>query len=231
MLLSKTSKCYHIISYWNRINAKRLQGIELVQNKTRQNKEEPTRAPARRITRSRGETVPVTVHRLVNIPSLGGKPDDSDTDSSSEESADELSTRQKTKLPNRGGVNQADVLNQICRETLEKTLTTLKNGIAEETNVARKAEWTRKKKVVETYGTELEGRLLEMSEMLDSNFVLGVKRKRAKREMMEMRSRLYHVRREREAIAVQMDIVRKKHGDEERARVVSIPHLFSSSSS
>lgn len=86
-------------------------------------------------------------------------------------------------------------------------------------------------KVVETYGTELEGRLLEMSEMLDSNFVLGVKRKRAKREMMEMRSRLYHVRREREAIAVQMDIVRKKHGDEERARVVSIPHLFSSSSS
>lgn len=192
-----------------------------------ENREELARAPARRrITRGRGETVPVTVHRLVNIPSLGGKPDLSDT-SSEEESADELSTRQKTKLPNRGGVNQADVLNQICRETLEKTLTTLKNGIAEETNVARKAEWTRKKKVVETYGTELEGRLLEMSEMLDSNFVLGVKLKRAKREMMEMRSRLYHVRREREAIAVQMDIVRRKHGEEERARVVSpIPHYY-----
>ena len=192
-----------------------------------ENKQEPTLAPARkREPRSRGETVPVTVHRLVNIPSLGGKPDISDT-SSEEESADELSTRQKTKLPNRGGVNQADVLNQICRETLEKTLTTLKNGIAEETNVARKAEWTRKKKVVETYGTELEGRLLEMSEMLDSNFVLGVKLKRAKREMMEMRSRLYHVRREREAIAVQMDIVRRRHGEEERARVVSpIPHYY-----
>ena len=192
-----------------------------------QENKEPARAPARRrITRSRGETVPVTVHRLVNIPSIGGKPDLSDT-SSEEESADELSTRQKTKLPNRGGVNQADVLNQICRETLEKTLTTLKNGIAEETNVARKAEWTRKKKVVETYGTELEGRLLEMSEMLDSNFVLGVKLKRAKREMMEMRSRLYHVRQEREAIAVQMDIVRRKHGEDERARVVSpIPPYY-----
>lgn len=173
---------------------------------------------------SRGDTVPVTVHRLANLASLHGIPDsDSETDGSSG-SADELSTRQKTKHPSRGGVNQADVLNQICRETLEKTLTTLKNGIANESNATRKAEWTRKKKAVEAYGTELEGRLFEMSEMLDSNFVLGVKLRRAKREMMEMRSRLYHVRRERETIAVRTDDVRKRFVEEERARIVSFPY-------
>lgn len=187
--------------------------------------EEEDSQPTRK-RQSRGETVPVTVHRLANLASLGGIPgSDSDSDGSSE-SADELSTRQKTKHPSRGGVNQADVLNQICRETLEKTLTTLKNGIANESNATRKAEWTRKKKAVEAFGTELEGRLFEMSEMLDSNFVLGVKLRRAKSEMMEMRSRLYHVRREREAIAVRMDDVRRKFVEEERARIVRLSFFF-----
>ena len=175
-----------------------------------------------------GDTVPVTVHRLANLESLQSINIDTQAyNSDSSESADELSTRQRTKKhPHRGGVNQADVLSQICRETLEKTLTTLKNGIANETNAARRAEWTRKKKAVEMFGTELEGRLFEMSEMLDSNFVLGVKLRRAKREMLEMRSRLYHVRREREEVAVRMDDVRRRFADEEAVRIVSF-FLFS----
>lgn len=73
---------------------------------------------------------------------------------------------------------------------------------------------------MEAFGSELEGRLFEMSEMLDSNFVLGVQLRRAKREMMEMRSRLYHVRREREAIAVRTDSVRRRHAEEESGRMV-----------
>lgn len=142
-----------------------------------------------------------------------------------EESADELSIRQKTKLPNRGGVNPADVLSQICRETLEKTLTTLKNGIANETNPTRRAEWTRKRKAVEAFSSELDGRLLDLSEILDSNFVLGVQLKKAKREMMDLRSHLYQVRRERESIALQMDAVRAKHMEEENAKTVSLGFL------
>ncbi|KAF7594784.1 hypothetical protein BBP40_008287 [Aspergillus hancockii] len=166
----------------------------------------------------RGETVPVTVHRLANVTSLEGiqAPESLGEE---EESADELSTRQKTKIPSRGDVNVADVLSQICRETLEKTLTTLNNGIANEENAARRSEFTTKKKAVEVFGTELEGRLFELSEMLDSNFVLGVKLKKTKREMMDMRSRLYHLRKEREAVALQMDAVRRKHTEEENARL------------
>jgi len=175
----------------------------------------------RRKTREReprGETVPVTVHRLTNASALGSMYAD-EAGGEDEESADELSSH-KTKLPNRGGVNPADVLSQICRETLEKTLTTLKNAIANETNPTKRAEWTRKRKAVESFGSELDGRLLDLSEMLDSNFVLGVQLKNSKRDMMDLRSHLYRVRRERESIALQMDAVRAKHMEEENAKKV-----------
>ncbi|KAJ5641698.1 hypothetical protein N7490_005698 [Penicillium lividum] len=165
----------------------------------------------------RGETVPVTVHRLFNPSALGAMYASTASDED-EESADELSTRHKTKLPSRGGVNPADVLSQICRETLEKTLTALKNGIANETNAQRRAEWTRKRKAVEAFGSELDGRLLDLSEMLDSNFVLGVQLRKTKRDMMDMRAHLYKVRRERESIALEMDAVRAKHMEEENAK-------------
>lgn len=169
----------------------------------------------------RGETVPVTVHRFVNATALGEGPEPEESSDEEEESAEGLTAKQKTKLVSRGGVNAADVLSQICRETLEKTLATLKNGIANEGNAARRAEWTRKKKAVEAYGTELEGRLFELSEMLDSNFVLGRQIKKSKREMMDLRSRLYRVRKEREDVALQMDAVRRKHSEEENAKMVS----------
>ncbi|KAF9888323.1 hypothetical protein FE257_008756 [Aspergillus nanangensis] len=166
----------------------------------------------------RGQTVPVTVHRLVNVGSLVGIPSPTDS-SDEEESADELSSRQNTKPPSRGGVNAADVLGQICRETLEKTLTTLQNGIENEANATRRAEFTRKRKAVEAFGTELESRLFELSEMLDSNFVLGIQLKKAKKEMMDMRSRLYQIRKEREGVALQLDAVRRKHSEEEHGRM------------
>jgi hypothetical protein len=190
---------------------------------TQQEVEEENPKPTRKRTRQpRGETVPVTVHRLVNVASLAPGASGPDSPVEDGESADELATRGKTKLPKRGGVNPADVLSQICRETLEKTLTTLKNGIANETNPARRAEWTRKKKAVEAYETELEGRLFELSEMLDSNFVLSVQLKKAKREMMDLRGRLYQVRKERETVALRMDAVRRKHAEEESARMARI---------
>ncbi|KAL6229075.1 hypothetical protein BDW75DRAFT_250184 [Aspergillus navahoensis] len=164
----------------------------------------------------RGETVPVTVHRLANAALLGGEPlEPSDEDDAS--SPDDLTSKQITKLPSRGGVNPADVLAQICRETLEKTLTTLKTGIENEANATRRAEWTLRRKAVEAFGAELEGRLFDLSEMLDSNFMLSAKVKKAKRNMLDLRARLDRVRREREAVALRMDAVRREHAREEQA--------------
>lgn len=176
--------------------------------------------------RQRGHTVAVTVHRLTNIRAL--EPDDSDVPSdSADESSDELAAeRRNAKFPSRNGVNPADVLNQICRETLEKTVTALNNGIANESNQQRRAEWIRKRKAVEAYGVELSNRLLELSELLDSNFALGVKLKKAKREVGELRNRLLEIRKQRQEIGVRMDAVRRKHQEEESAKmVIYIPTL------
>ncbi|KAJ5184852.1 hypothetical protein N7491_007279 [Penicillium cf. griseofulvum] len=179
---------------------------------------EPTQEqPSRKSRGPRGETVPVTVYRLANVNSLGGTASTANG-SGDEESADELTTHQKAKIPNRGGVNPADVLSQICRETLEKTLNTLKDGIANEANATRRAEWSRKRKAVEVFGSELESRLMDLSGMLDSNFVLGVQLKKTKREMMDLRNHLYRVRREREKIALQMDAIRSRHIEEEKVK-------------
>ncbi|KAJ9216793.1 hypothetical protein DTO166G4_1639 [Paecilomyces variotii] len=179
---------------------------------TRTEEDEEDAEPTPREKKTRGETVPVTVHRLANIEALSAVPDSS-------ESADEAEESTVKDLSGRSGVNPADVLSQICRETLDKTLTTLKNGIANESNQARRAEWTRKRKAVEAFGAELEGRLFEMSEMLDSNFSLSAQLKKAKRKMADMRSRLLHIRRQREEVALRMDEVRRKHTEDENAKM------------
>lgn len=184
--------------------------------------EEP-QEPRRKTREPRGETVPVTVHRLANVSALGAMYASAEgSGNADEESPDGLLSRMTTKLPNRGGVNPADVLGQICRETLEKTLDKLKTGIENETNAQKRAEWSRKRKAVEAFGLELDSRLLDMSEILDSNFVLGMQLRKAKRDMMDLRSHLYKVRKERESIAIQMDAVRAKHMEEENAKTVSV---------
>ncbi|KAJ5492778.1 hypothetical protein N7539_001524 [Penicillium diatomitis] len=173
---------------------------------------EVTEEPKRKPRAPRGDTVPVTVHRLVNVGALNAL--DADAEGSPE---DGLSSA-KAKLPTRGGVNAADVLGQICRETLEKTLEKLKAGIENETNAHKRAEWSRKRKAVEEFGSELDSRLMDISEVLESNFVLGMQLKKTKRDVMDLRNYLYQVRKERESIAIQMDAVRAKHMDEEKAQ-------------
>ncbi|KAL4885835.1 hypothetical protein BJY04DRAFT_214033 [Aspergillus karnatakaensis] len=182
--------------------------------------EEPTEeqpATKRKPRQPRGETVPVTVHRLANPFSLHGVLVDEFASENEADTPADDTNKQTAKQLSRGGVNPADVLAQICRETLEKTLNSLKNGISNEANTAKRAEWTLRKKAVEAFGSELEGRLLDLSEMLDSNFMLGAKVKKAKRNMMDLRSRLDQVRREREAVALRMDAVRREHTKAEQA--------------
>lgn len=169
-------------------------------------------------TESRKGTFPVTVHRLANVSALDAVYE-SDKSSNEAGSSDELSAKQK--FPNRGGVNPADVLSQICRETLDKTLSALENGIASETQAARRAEFTRKRKAVEAFSDELEGRLFDMSEILDSNFSLAMGLRGAKKEMMESRGKLMDIRRQREEVALRMDEVRRKHLEEETMQTVS----------
>ncbi|CRG90015.1 Zinc finger CCCH domain-containing protein 13 [Talaromyces islandicus] len=160
--------------------------------------------------RRRDGTVAITVHRLADTRAL-------DTNSDASDETDGLDTR-KT-FPRRAGVNAADVLAQICQEIVDKHLTGLSNSVANESNQAKRSEAGRQRKAVEAYNNQLQERLFELSELLESNFALGVKLKKAKRETTEMRNRLLEVRRQRHEVALRMDAVRQKHSAEESAKM------------
>ncbi|KUL87975.1 hypothetical protein ZTR_03907 [Talaromyces verruculosus] len=167
--------------------------------------------------RRREGTVAITVHRLANTHILDHAASDPSDDE--QDSTDELEAVGKN-FPSRNGVNAADVLCQICKEILDKHLTTLDTNIASDAaNQAKRSEYARQRKTIEAYGTQLEGRLFELSELLDSNFSLGVQLKKAKREAAEMRNRLLEIRQRRHEITLRMDAVRRKHGEEENAKM------------
>ncbi|EER40064.1 AT hook domain-containing protein [Histoplasma capsulatum H143] len=165
---------------------------------------------------SRGGTVPVIVHRFANLSALRNVTgDDEGTPSETAQPDDPFGHH---KYPSRNGVNPADVLGQICRETLEKTISKLAEGIEQESNSARRVEWTRKRKTVELFGVELEQRLFDMSELLDSNFVLSTRLKGGKRDMAFLRNRLVELRKEREDAALRIDEVRRKYTEDEHVK-------------
>ncbi|OAX81119.1 hypothetical protein ACJ72_04540 [Emergomyces africanus] len=167
--------------------------------------------------KSRGATVPVIVHRFANLSALQSITGDDEGTPIETAQPDTISDRHN-KYPSRSGVNPADVLGQICRESLEKTLSILEDGIAKESNASRQGEWTRKRKAVELFGTELEQRLFDMSELLDSNFVLSARLKKEKRDVASLRNRLVELRKQREDVALRIDEVRRKYNEDEHIK-------------
>ena len=95
-------------------------------------------------------TVPITVHRIAHAKCLK---DDLVYE-------DILSI--PAPFPKKGGVNAIDVLSQICRETIAKSIETLKQNADNEPSQQQKAEWRRKSKAVKMFGDELDTRLFQM---------------------------------------------------------------------
>lgn len=162
-------------------------------------------------------TIPVTVHRLSNVAALETAQFE-DLDIPGHE--DLASQKQSQKYLNRSGINAADVLSQICSESLDKTISTLQNNIEQEQNASRRNEWKRKCKVVEEFKSELENSLFDTSELMESNFTLAARLKAEKRELHQLRHRLLTLRKEREETALRIDEVRRKHLENENERMV-----------
>ncbi|KAK2845245.1 hypothetical protein FQN49_005914, partial [Arthroderma sp. PD_2] len=192
----------------------------------KQNTDNPTKQKSKvRQQKYKGEgrsTVPVLVHRLDNTSALHELSGEADSARSSPVDGRHPSPNEPPShhppILSRSGVNAADVLSQICRETLEKTISTLESAIERESNRARQVEWTRKRKAVEAFGSELEGRLFEMSELLDSNYVLAMRLKKEKKEVLALRNQLMDLRKEREEIAIRADEVRRRFSADESAK-------------
>ena len=105
---------------------------------------------AARKSRAHNESIPITVHRLSHVGALVYEDDDQDI------------LAGPAPFPKKTGVNAIDVLSQICREMIAKSIDTLQRGAQNEGQEGRKAEWKRKRKAVEMFGDELDGRLFQM---------------------------------------------------------------------
>ncbi|KAL9122325.1 MAG: hypothetical protein Q9187_001117 [Circinaria calcarea] len=150
----------------------------------------------RRSSESVVGSIPVTVHRLSRVQEI-------------DDEADVLAG--PVPFPKKGGVNAVDVLSQVCREIINKTVDTLQQGVDREGNNRSRAEWTRKRKAIEIFGDELDDRLFQMTEALDNNYALKIRTRQANKAMVAAREELLRLRGEREAVALQMDEVRIKH--------------------
>lgn len=201
------------------------------------NAQAPSRIVARRKTKSQPRsTVPVTVHRLTTTrPRTGASSSSSQSDddgaTSGSGSDDELTLPSTTASARQPGVNPADVLSQICRETLTNALSTLDESITAERGRARApddddnrnnnkaaaarrrvAEWAAKRATVRLFATELDSRLFAVSEILDANAVAGARLRRARKVLGTERARLVEVRRARRKVAEEMEEARSSGG-------------------
>lgn len=109
-----------------------------------------TNESASRKPLAHADSIPITVHRLSHLRALVFEDDDQDI------------LAGPAPFPKKSGVNAIDVLSQICREMIAKSVDTLQRGAQNEGHEGRKAEWKRKRKAVEMFGNELDGRLFQM---------------------------------------------------------------------
>ncbi|MCJ1390607.1 hypothetical protein MMC18_003468 [Xylographa bjoerkii] len=152
-----------------------------------------------RQTKQKPGHIPISVHRISYTKSANYDPTDEDIISG------------PPPFPKKSGVNAIDVLSQICREMIAKSIDTLKQNAGKEQNQRRKSEWQRKSKVVEMFGDELDARLFQMTEAIDNSHGLTTRLRQANKTRTTKRDALIDIKRQREEIAIEMDAVRAQH--------------------
>ena len=151
------------------------------------------------------DKISVTVHRLSHVHRLNFNPDLDDPLSG------------PGAFPKKKTPNAIDVLAQICREIIGKTLTSVKDTIKTQAgNKDRVVELKRKREAIGTYGDELDGRLFQMATALDHNYALGVKLKHANKQKAALRDEVLDVRRQRQEMELRIDELRARHEKEAR---------------
>ncbi|MCJ1402185.1 hypothetical protein MMC11_005405 [Xylographa trunciseda] len=157
-------------------------------------------------------TIPITVHRISHTKSHTYDPTDEDILSA------------PPPFPKKSGVNAIDVLSQICREMISKSIGTLKQNIDKEQSQRQKAEWRRKAKVVEMFGDELDARLFQMTEAIDNSHGLTTRLRQANKTRNTKRDALLDIKRQREEIAIEMDAVGAQHEQATKVEQVRDSH-------
>ena len=163
-------------------------------------------------TQSRKNTFPILTHRMTNADALPTIAEEVE-EGHSIASDDDTSTA-ALAISNRTAPNVADVLAQICRETVETTIERMDVEAGSESRALRQ----RKRSALEAFGADLDTRLFDISAAIEDRLHLEARVRRVKREKADLQAQWIEVRRQRERVALKCDRVRREHWENEQAR-------------
>ena len=161
--------------------------------------------------RSRKSTFPILTHRITSteaLPTIRGEEEDLDG-----EGSDDASTAVHT-YSHRAAPNVADVIAQICRETIETTIERMETEAEKESWAIRQ----RKRSALEAFGADLDNRLFDVSAAAEDRLDLEARVRKLKREKTDLQTRWLEVRSERERTALRCDRLRHEHWENEYSR-------------
>lgn len=146
------------------------------------------------------DAVPVTVYRLFKMQ----------RDSPQEDEEDPLAgPTPDTKLP---PVNPIDVFAQISFEISNRYANSLGRQLQRDSlNASQRAEVKRKRTIVQQFINSLSDRLFELTEAADAGTVLRKRLKEVLKEREGLRDEFLDIRKQRDEIALRMDLVREQH--------------------
>ena len=101
-------------------------------------------------------------------------------------------------LPPVKTINPVDVLSQICREMIQKTSDSLAEKAQQ--NRERRSDYTRRKKTVDMYGSELNARLLQLTKALNTNNALTTRLRESTKKVRALKKDIKAVEQEREEV-------------------------------
>lgn len=155
----------------------------------------------------KSESVPITVYRLANASKLSGGAVDDD--------GDPLRNPNLTAI---SGVNAVDVLFQITGEIADRQQTAITRALEAEDEDGRRSELKRKRGVVDMFKNQLSDRLLELTEAVNTGYLLKKRLQAALKRRVGLTDELLALRRQREELQLNMDATRDRHDAGERER-------------
>ena len=154
--------------------------------------------------------IPIIVHRMTNrdaLPTI--REETSHSINSDNEEEDEVARDRKRPKPS--SPNAVDVVAQLCRETIESRLLNLTDS---STSTSR-STLTHKRNAISTFGSNLDTRLLDLSQTLDSHHTLLARLKQSKRLRSDLQNEWLDLRKQREEIALRSDDIRRRNTEAE----------------
>lgn len=160
--------------------------------------------------RTKPAGIPIIVHRMTNRDALPTIPEES-SHSIGSDNEEEDEVARDHKRPKLSSPNAIDVVAQLCRETVESCLLDLTDSSAP----TSRTSLIHKRNAISIFASNLETRLLDLSQTLDIHHSLLARLKQSKRLRSDLQNEWLDLRKQREELALRSDDIRRRNAEAE----------------